>query len=189
MRTDEGRAEDLELIHRFLDGEEKAFEILMEKYYPRVDRLARQILGNPAAADDIAQEVFVRAYQALPRFRGDASVYAWLYRITVNLCLNLLQRQRAQLLSDEASAAEPPSANASIQIEARRRDSLVRNAIDALPPHYRVVVILSAVEGLTYQEISSLLGIPLGTVKSRTNSGKRLLKEKLLPLLGEDALP
>lgn len=184
MRNDEGGADDRELIRGFLAGEDKAFELLMERYHARIDRLASHILGNPAAAEDIAQEVFVRAYQALPRFRGEASLYSWLYRITVNLCLNFLRRERR--LTPAAPATPSPS-DASTPLEVIQRHAAARRAIDALPPHYRIVVILSAVEGLTYQEISRLLGIPMGTVKSRINAGKRLLRERLLPLLGPEA--
>ena len=183
MRSAEEGDDDLELIHRFLGGEEKAFEILMEKYHPRVARLAFQILANRAAAEDIAQEVFVRAYQGLARFRGEASVFSWLYRITVNLCLNFLHRQAAQTLPDKDLDLHPPPPDASIQLEAKQRDVLVRRALDSLSPHYRIAVILNSVEGLTYQEISNLLRIPMGTVKSRINFGKRLLKERILPLL------
>ena len=185
MLSGEGGTEDLELIRRFLGGDEKAFEILLERYYPRIYRLASHLLGNPAAAEDIAQEAFMRAYRALPRFRGDASVYAWLYRITVNLCLNFLQR--AHPLPDDNSLSPPPGPDASTQLEAKQRQVMVRRAIDSLPLHYRTVVILSAVEDLTYQEISDLLGTPMGTVKSRINFGKRLLKEKLRPLLDQRA--
>ncbi|MBI4589320.1 MAG: sigma-70 family RNA polymerase sigma factor [Candidatus Rokubacteria bacterium] len=186
MRNDEGGAEDLELIQRFLGGEEKAFEFLLEKHYPRINRLASHILGNPSAAEDVAQEVFVRCYQALPRFRGESSVYAWLYRITVNLCLNFLHRQSTRFLPDEESAPEPSRSDDSAHLEAIQRETFVRRALAALPPHYRAAIILSAIEELTYQEISDVLGIPLGTVKSRINFGKRLLKEQLLPLLGPE---
>lgn len=182
-----GGNEDPELIHRFRSGDEKAFEVLMERYFPRIYRLASRILGGSAAAEDIAQEVFIRAYNGRLQFRGDASLYSWLYRITVNLSLNHLSRHRTGVPAAPASTLGSPSSDATDQLELRRRDAHVRSALDALPPHYRMPVILSALEGLTYQEISHLLGIPMGTVKSRINSGKRLLKEKLLPLLRQDA--
>lgn len=183
MRSAEEGDEDFQLIHRFLAGEETAFEILLEKYYPRVARLASHILANRTAAEDIAQEVFLRAAQGLGRFRGEASLFSWLYRITVNLCLNSLHRQAAQALPDKDVALRPPPPDASRELESRQRDVLVRRALDSLPPHYRIVVILNSIEGLTYQEISDLLGIPIGTVKSRINFGKRLLRDRILPLL------
>lgn len=188
MRNDEKGAEDLELIHRFLRGEEKAFELLMGRYYHKIDRLACQIIGNPATAEDIVQEVFLRVYQALPRFRGESAFYSWLYRITINLCLNYLRRQPGPSLAEkEMPLQTAASPDPSSLLEARQREVLLRRAIEALPPHYRVVIILRDLEGLRYQEIAHLLGIPVGTVKSRISVGKRLLKEQLLPLLDEEA--
>lgn len=185
MKSDEHGAEDATLIARFLQGEEKAFELLVERYYPRIDRLAQHVVGNPMTAEDITQEVFFRTYRALPRFRGESSLYSWLYRITINLCLNHLHRESAIRLSPEqaTSPSRPVFADPSSLLEERERNRLVRNAIDALPPHYRIVVILRDLEELSYHEIAALLGIPLGTVKSRINFGKRLLKERLQSLL------
>ena len=182
---DEG-PDDHTLVQRFLGGEEAAFDRLVERYYQRLDRLAQYILRNPSAAEDITQEAFLRAYRALPRFRGEASVYAWLYRITVNLCLNYLRQQAlrpataAELFDASASAPDP-----SALVEGQERHRAVRNAIEALPPHYRIAVILRDLEGLSYQEIAELLAIPVGTVKSRLNYGKRLLQEQLRGLLDE----
>src|SRR5512134_1380607 len=93
MRSVDGDGDDRELIERFLGGDESGFEALMDKYYARIDRLALRVLGDGAMAEEVAHEVFVRAYRALPRFRGDASIFSWLYRITVNLCLNQLRRR------------------------------------------------------------------------------------------------
>ena len=186
MRNDERGSEDLELIHRFRSGEEKAFEVLIEKYFARIYRLASHMLGGSAAAEDMAQEAFIRAYKGRLQFRGDASLYSWLYRITVNLSLNHLSRQRTGSAAGQAAALGSPPPDATEQLELSRRDAHVRNALDALPPHYRVPVMLSILEGLKYREISALLGVPLGTVKSRINVGKHLLRERLLSLLRED---
>src|SRR5919106_1378202 len=110
MGDDEWGAEDHILIQRFLTGEEAAFERLVERYYQRIDRLAQQVVRHPMAAEDITQECFLRAYRALPRFRGEASFYSWLYRITLNLCLNYLRRQahqRSTTRDSEVSALPP----------------------------------------------------------------------------------
>jgi RNA polymerase sigma-70 factor, ECF subfamily len=179
--------DDRILVQRFLDGEEAAFDRLVERYYHRIDRLAQYIVRSPSAAEDITQETFLRAYCAMPHFRGEASVFSWLYRITVNLCLNHLRHQShrpsiAENLTDSSvSSIIDPSA----LIERRERDRAIRNAIDALPPHYRIALILRDLEGLSYQEIAALLVIPVGTVKSRIIYGKRLLHEKLRSLLDE----
>jgi RNA polymerase sigma-70 factor, ECF subfamily len=186
MGSDDEGTDDHLLVQRFLDGEEAAFDHLVERYYQRLDRLAQHIVRNPSAAEDITQEAFLRAYRALPRFRGEASVYAWLYRITVNLCLNYLRQQSnrpsmAADLSDVSVSAPDPSA----LVEGWERHRAIRNAIEALPPHYRIAVILRELEGLSYQEIADLLAVPVGTVKSRLNYGKRLLQETLRGLLNE----
>jgi len=186
MRNDEGGNEDLELIHRFRSGEEKAFEVLMETHFRRIYRLASHVLGGASTAEDIAQEVFIRAYKGRLQFRGDASLYSWLYRITVNLSLNHLSRRRAASPAVQATSPASPSSGGTDELERSQRGAHVRDALAALAPHYRVPVILSILEGLKYREIAALLGVPLGTVKSRISAGKQLLRERLLSLLGED---
>jgi RNA polymerase sigma-70 factor (ECF subfamily) len=171
------------LIHRFLDGDEQAFEVLMDKYYVRIGRLALRILGDSMAAEDIAQEVFLRAARGFSGFRGDASVLTWLSRIAVNLSITALHRQRAHWTFSREPVAPPALADASAEAERRHRQAAVRAAIDSLPVNYRVVIVLSSVEEFAYHEIADMLGIPIGTVKSRINFGKQLLKEKLLTLL------
>jgi RNA polymerase sigma-70 factor (ECF subfamily) len=185
--VDDGDA-DTELIRRFLDGDERAFEALMDKYYGRVARLAARVLGNSAGAEDIAQEVFLRAARGFAGFRGDASVLTWLSRIAVNLSLTALHRQRAQSTASAEVESRPAIGDAGTEIELRQRQSRVRTAIDSLPVNYRVAIVLSSVEEFEYHEIAEMLGIPIGTVKSRISVGKQLLRDKLLPLLGSGRL-
>jgi len=174
---------DGELIQRFLGGDERAFEALMDKYYGRISRLAARILGNSAGAEDIAQEVFLRAARGFVGFRGDASVLTWLSRIAVNLSLTALHRQRAQSTVSAEVESRPAIGDAGAEVEQRRRQTTVRAAIDALPVNYRVALVLSGVEEFEYHEIAEVLGVPIGTVKSRISVGKQLLRDKLLPLL------
>lgn len=190
MGDDERGAEDHILIQRFLAGEEAAFERLVERYYQRIDRLAQQVVRHPMAAEDITQECFLRAYRALPRFRGEASFYSWLYRITINLCLNYLRRQAHQVPTahDSDASALPAAADPSVVLEAQERERLIRSAVDTLPAHYRITIILKDLEGLSYQEIADILAIPLGTVKSRINFGKRLLRKTLRAFLDDAPL-
>jgi RNA polymerase sigma-70 factor (ECF subfamily) len=186
MRSADEDGDDRALIEGFLGGDEKAFEALVDKHYERIDRLALRILGDGMVAEEIAQETFVRVYRGLSRFRGDASFHSWLYRITLNLCLTHLRHRTRRVVSPDVSAALAASqgTDPAARVEAEQRRVLVRHAVDALPPHYRIVVVLNSVEGLPYQEIAALLGVPLGTVKSRINVAKRLLREKLRHLLG-----
>src|SRR5919109_3588632 len=138
MVGDDQDTEDRILIQRFLDGEKAAFERLVERYYRRIDRLAQHVVGHPMAAEDITQEAFLRAYRALPRFRGEASFYSWLYRITINLCLNSLRRQAHQIAAVQDSDASPLPAvdDPSVVLETQERERLIRKAIDTLPSHY-----------------------------------------------------
>ena len=186
MPSVDEESEDAALIRRLLDGDAKAFEILMESYYVRIGRLASHILGDSLAAEDIAQEVFLRAYQGLSRFRGDASLLTWLSRITVNLCVTALHRRRARSGWRGTAIPASPGADASAELALREQRVAVREAIDSLPVNYRVAIVLSIVDGFAYHEIASLLSIPIGTVKSRISFGKQLLRDKLLPLLPEN---
>src|SRR6266511_1461404 len=135
MDGDEQDGGDHRLIQRVLAGDEAAFARLVERYYPRIDRLAQQVVRHPMTAEDITQEVFLRAYRPHPRFRGEASFYSWLYRITIHLCLNHLRRQASRLSpAEEPAASAAPAADPSSLLETQELDRLVRKAIDALPP-------------------------------------------------------
>jgi len=155
----------------------------MERHYGRIDRLALRLVGDGALAAEIAQDVFMRAYRALGRFRRDASVHTWLYRITVNLCLTHLRRRARPIVPLDPGLAAADDADPASRLEVERRRAQVRGAVDALPQHYRIPLVLCVVEGLSYQEIATLLEIPIGTVKSRINSAKRLLRTSLRSLL------
>src|SRR5215831_19309896 len=135
MDGDEQDAEDHILIQRFLAGEEAAFEGLVERYYQRIDRLAQHVVRHPMVAEDITQEVFLRAYRAIPRFRGEASFYSWLYRIAINLCLNHLRQQANQVSTVQNPDASTLSVtdDPSVLLEAQERERLIRKAIDTLP--------------------------------------------------------
>lgn len=183
-RSADEDADDRALIDRFLGGDEKAFESLMDRHYGRIDRLALRLVGDPTLAGEIGQEVFVRAYRGLPRFRRDASVHTWLYRITVNLSLTHLRRRARMPAPLEAAADAVADSDPARRFEAERRRALVREAVDSLPSHYKLAIVLGSVEELPYQEVATVLGIPVGTVKSRINAAKRLLRARLRPLLG-----
>lgn len=185
MQSADEDGDDRALVERFLGGDAQAFEILMDRHYDRINRLAWRIVGDGAAAAEIAQETFVRAYRALSRFRGTAAFRSWLYRIAVNLCLTHVRRRPGSVVPLDTVAAASADADPASRFEAEHRRAMVRDAVDALPAHYRIVIVLSSVEGLSYREIADLLGIPLGTVKSRINSAKQVLKTSLRALRRE----
>jgi RNA polymerase sigma-70 factor, ECF subfamily len=192
-----GRAEpsigdEQELIERCLAGDASAFEPLVERYRQRVWRLAYQLLRDREEAWDCAQEAFVRAFHSLPSFRGHAAFYTWLFRITVNVATDR-QRSRgaqarafgAERLSEEEWKRTMPDPGArpdqaAVQSEQRER---IRQALDALPPKARTIIMLSDVEGLSYREIADVLGCPIGTVMSRLHNARKRLKSLLGPML------
>jgi len=185
-------AEERELIQRCLAGDVSAFEPLVERYRQRVWRLAYQILRDREEAWDCAQEAFVRAFHSLASFRGQSAFYTWLFRITVNVATD---RQRARGAQARAFGPErvpeeewkrttpDPGASpdkAAAQSEQRAR---IRQALDALPPKARTIIMLSDVEGLSYREIAEVLRCPIGTVMSRLHNARKRLKALLGPVL------
>lgn len=165
----------------------------MEKYRQRVWRLAFGILRDREEAWDVAQEAFVRAYQSLPRFRGQSAFYTWVFRIVMNLAMDRRRQQgaRARALGGEPIPEEewtrtlpdPAAGPDSLATRAEERER-IRRALDSLPPNYRTIIMLSDIEGLTYREIAEVLRIPLGTVMSRLHNARKRLRALLGPLLG-----
>ena len=185
-------SDESELIRRCLAGDTEAFEPLVERYRQRVWRLAFQLLHDREDAWDCAQEAFVRAFHSLASFRGQSAFYTWLFRITVNVATD---RQRARGAHARAFGAERvpeeewkrttpdpgggPDQSA-VQSEQRER---IRQALDALPPKARTIIMLSDVEGLSYREIAEVLDCPIGTVMSRLHNARKRLKGLLGPML------
>lgn len=171
---------------RFLDrlraGEASAFEELVTAYQHRVFGVALRMLGNPAEAQDVAQEAFIRAHRALGEFRGDAKLSTWLYAITSRLCLNRLAsgerrlvRQGEETLLRLADDRRRPDA----ALEQSELESALARAIAELPEERRIVVVLRDIEGLAYEEIAQALDLELGTVRSRLHRARADLKDKL----------
>ena len=185
---------DQELIDRFQGGDERAFDELVRRHEQRIRSLCRYYLHDPADAADVAQETFIRAYRALPKFRPEANFSTWLYRIAVNLSLNCLRGQRrrrwlapiSRLLHEEARQAEGAAAGTTPlqELEAAERIRRVRAALDALPEEQRTAVILHRFQGLKYQEIAEVTGSSLSAVEARLHRAKlkltRLLADYML---------
>ena len=180
------------LIQRCVSGDVAAFEPLVEKYRQRVWRLAYQVLHDREDAWDCAQEAFVRAFHSLPSFRGQSAFYTWLFRITVNLATDRHRARGAQARAFgaervpeeewERTTADPGARpdQAAARVEQRAR---IRQALDALPPKARTIIMLSDVEGLSYREIAEVLNCPIGTVMSRLHNARKRLKALLGPML------
>ena len=184
---------DLELVKRAQRGERGAFDLLVLRYQHKVVKLVARLLRDPAEAEDVAQEAFVKAYRALGSFRGDSAFYTWLYRIAVNTARNsIASRQRrpldyeADLSENEQSAVESrmrhtdtPEANV-LSEEIRRT---VNRAVEELPEDLRAAIILREVEGLSYEEIAAAMDCPVGTVRSRIFRAREAIDRNLKPLL------
>ena len=186
------------LLERLRAGEPRAFEELVTAYQHRVFGVALRMLGSRAEAEEIAQEVFLRAYRALADFRGDARLGTWLYGIASRLCLNRLASPDRRVARGDAALADVPAAtpdaaaaaeraelDAALRAaiaglpEDRRLDAALRAAIAGLPEDRRLVLVLRDVEGLSYEEIAEALALDPGTVRSRLHRARLQLKEKL----------
>ena len=192
MRTE--RECDQLLVERVQSGDKQAFDVLVSKYQRRLMRLVSRLVHDPAEAEDVVQETFIKAYRALRHFRGDSAFYTWLYRIGINTAKNFLvtQSRRAPTSTEnDAEHAEafddgehlrdintPESMLASKQIA-----EAVNAAMDMLPVELRTAIVLREIEGLSYEEISDIMACPIGTVRSRIFRAREVIAEKLRPLL------
>ena len=189
---------DALLVERAKRGDQRAFEMLVVKYQRRIERLISRMVRDDGLVEDVAQETFIRAYRALPQFRGESAFYTWLYRIAVNTATKLLvERKRDPLISestlvshddgDETSRVEnelsdgetPEAVLASKEIAAT-----VNAAIDALSEDLRQAIVLREIEGLSYEEIADVMNCPIGTVRSRIFRAREAIANRLRPLLG-----
>jgi RNA polymerase sigma-70 factor (ECF subfamily) len=182
--------DDREAVRRVQAGDTEAFEPLVEKYKRKVFRLAYQVLRDQEEALDVAQEAFVKAFRALPAFKGDSAFYTWLFRITMNVALDRKRQRatRAKSLGAEdvppeewertATSTDPDPEDVATGVERRER---IRKGLDSLSEHHRTIIILSDIEGLQYREIAEVLAIPMGTVMSRLHHARKRLREVLGP--------
>jgi RNA polymerase sigma-70 factor (ECF subfamily) len=182
--------DDRDAIRRVQSGDTEAFEVLVEKYKRKAYRLAFQVLRDQEEALDVAQEAFVKAYRALPKFKGDSAFYTWLFRITMNLALDRKRQRaaRARALGGEDVSPEEwertaVSTDAGPEDEAAsaERRARIERALASLSDQHRSIIILSDIEGLQYREIAEVLGIPMGTVMSRLHHARKRLRAALGP--------
>ncbi|MBM4159890.1 MAG: sigma-70 family RNA polymerase sigma factor [Ignavibacteria bacterium] len=177
------------LITMFQQGERGVFRVLVERYQARIKNLIYSIFHEPDVIDDLAQEVFIKACEALPQFRFQSSFYTWLYRIAVNRSRDELRKRKLrrlfslQTLVD--SADREVTAKLTVQPKESEVQEIVASALKSLPERYRMVIILKDIDGLSYEEISEVLQCELGTVKSRLFRARAMLRSVLKPLLEE----
>lgn len=184
---------DLELVRRAQRGERGAFDLLVLRYQHKVVKLVARLLRDPAEAEDVAQEAFVKAYRALSTFRGDSQFYTWLYRIAVNTARNSIASRQRRPVDYEADLSE----NEQTAVETRMRHDdtpeaaalseeirqTVGRAVEALPEDLRTAIMLREIEGLSYEEIATAMDCPVGTVRSRIFRAREAIDRQLKPLL------
>jgi RNA polymerase sigma-70 factor, ECF subfamily len=187
MSVDTG---DLGLVQRVQRGDKSAFDLLVRKYQLKVVKLVTRYLRDPSEAEDVAQEAFIKAYRALPQFRGDSAFYTWLYRIAINTAKNaIVARGRNPVEFDldmqnieesqsmQARLADPDTPESLLQAEEIR--TTVNRAIDALPEDLRTAIVLRELDGLSYEEIASAMDCPVGTVRSRIFRAREAIDRQL----------
>lgn len=163
-------------VLRARSGDEEAFNWLLDRYRDRVARLAAHILRNEADAEDAAQTAFVRAFRNIRRYRGDCRFYTWLYRITMNECLNQLKSSARRKARQEEHLADSRMWQGGCEESSLGR-MLIEKILDELSPPLRAALVLREMEGLDYTEIAEALDIPVGTVRSRLNSARLRFRE------------
>ena len=189
---------DLLLVERAKRGDQKAFEMLVIKYQRRIERLIARMVRDVDLVQDIAQESFIRAYRAMPQFRGDSAFYTWLYRIAVNTAKKaLVDLKRDPLVTESSRASANDDDDETSRVERELTDGetpeavlaskeiarTVNAAIEALSDDLRQAITLREIEGLSYEEIAELMNCPIGTVRSRIFRARESIAQRLRPLL------
>jgi RNA polymerase sigma-70 factor (ECF subfamily) len=184
---------DKQLVERVQHGDKKAFDLLVLKYQQRIINLVSRFVYSPSDAQDIAQEAFIKAYRALPNFRGESAFYTWMYRIAVNTAKNhLAVKSRRPLESaQDIDDVEQIEGDNTLRHQETPEHLLLRdeiqetilNSIEALPEDLKAAITLREVEGLSYEDISIAMDCPIGTVRSRIFRAREAIDKELKPLL------
>lgn len=186
---------DQELVERVQRGEKAAFDILVRKYEHKLANVIGRYIHDPSEVLDVAQEAFIKAYRALPNFRGDSAFYTWLYRIAINTAKNHLVAAGRRPPRDDIEAQEAEqfeSASGLKEYATPERQALrnelagtIQEAIDELPEELRVAIVLRELEGLSYEEIATAMECPIGTVRSRIFRARDAIEKRIRPLIDE----
>ena len=181
-------ADEDQLVKASQQGDQEAFAILVLRHQRRVFNLSLRLVHNEEDASEVAQEAFVSAWQGLPAFRGEACFSTWLYRITYHCGLRQLERRKREIALQEAMQAEQiVSAHEREKspedvVEQHEQQALLRGVLDQLPARYRLILLLRDFQELTYQEMASMLALPIGTIKTHLFRARHLLKQRMLAL-------
>ncbi len=190
MSTD---TSDSQLVKRVQAGEKDAFDLLVLKYQHKIVNLVMRYVRDPEQALDITQEAFIKAYRALPRFRGDSAFYTWLYRIAVNTAKNHLASQRRRPMNVELDLQDPDQYDLHAKLKetdtpegvtiSNELQETVEKAINALPEDLRTAIVLREIDGMSYEEIAETMQCPVGTVRSRIFRARDAISKKVGTLI------
>ena len=186
------KASDSKLVKRVQKGDKGAFDLLVLKYQHKIVNLVMRYVRDPELALDITQEAFIKAYRALPRFRGDSAFYTWMYRIAVNTAKNHLAAQRRRPMDVELDMQDPEQYDLHAKLKetdtpegvtlSNELKETVERAIAALPEDLRTAIVLRELEGMSYEEIAQTMECPVGTVRSRIFRARDAIAKKVGPL-------
>ncbi|MDD2916167.1 MAG: RNA polymerase sigma factor RpoE [Gallionella sp.] len=188
------REVDQQLVERVQRGDKHAFDLLVTKYQRKLGRLISRFVRDPAEAEDVTQDAFIKAYRALPGFRGESAFYTWLYRIGINTAKNhlLANKRRPQINTsfdaEDAESFEEASLLREVstpenELMSKEVVNVVQTSLQQLPEDLRSALTLREIEGLSYEEIASVMNCPIGTVRSRIFRAREAVAENLRPLL------
>jgi RNA polymerase sigma-70 factor, ECF subfamily len=188
------REVDQQLVERAQRGDKRAFELLVVKYQRKLARLLSRFIRDPGEVEDVAQEAFIKAYRALPSFRGDSAFYTWLYRIGINAAKNyLVAMGRRAPTTTEHDAEDAESFDDGDQLRdintpenllmSKQVAAVVNGAMEQLPEELRTAITLREIEGLSYEDIAEIMNCPIGTVRSRIFRAREAIADKLKPML------
>jgi RNA polymerase sigma-70 factor, ECF subfamily len=186
---------DRQLVTRAQQGDKQAFNLLVVKYQRKLARLLSRFIRDPAEVEDVTQEAFIKAYRALPAFRGDSAFYTWLYRIGINTAKNYLMAMgRRAPTSTEVEAEEAEGFEEGEQLRdintpesvllSNEIAQTVNSTIEKLPDELRRAIQMREIEGMSYEDIATAMDCPIGTVRSRIFRAREAIAEQLRPLLG-----
>ena len=191
------REVDQQLVERAQRGDKRAFELLVMKYQRKLGRLLSRLVRDPAEVEDVTQEAFIKAYRALPSFRGESAFYTWLYRIGINTAKNYLvamgrraptstgfDHEEAENFEDAEQLRD--TATPENELIGKQIAETVNRAMDQLPEDLRTAITLREIDGLSYEEIADVMKCPIGTVRSRIFRAREAIAAELRPMLGTE---
>ena len=188
---------DQALVVRVQQGDKKAFDLLVLKYQLRLSKLVSRFLRNQSDVPDVVQEAFIKAYRALPNFRGESAFYTWLYRIAINTAKNHLVSQSRKSPSNSIDVQDAEDYGASEWLKeyasperealAAELETTIHQAMSELPSDLREAITLREIEGLSYEDIALVMDCPIGTVRSRIFRARDAIDNKLAPILDDDS--